>query len=67
MIVHKVDVICCMVFNGTKLSKNSRFVTKDEWSKAAGHITGARAMLVCTVTNLQEFAECNRTPNEVAL
>jgi hypothetical protein len=66
-IVHKVDVMCAMVFKGAKLSKNSRTVTKDDWSKVSGCVTGARAMLQRTVAELREFAEGGRTPDEVAL
>ena len=47
--------------------KNSRFVTKDNWSKVAGCITKARVILVCTVSKLRDFADSSRTPNKVAL
>ena len=66
-IVHKVDVMCAMVFKGSKLSKNSRAVAKDDWSSVSACITAAKAMLQRTVVELREFAEGGRIPDEVAL
>ena len=67
VIVHKVNVMCVMVFKGVKLSKNSRVVTKDGWFNVSGCITGARAIIQRTVAELREFAKGGRTPVEVAL
>ena len=66
-IVHNTDVMCDMVFKGAKLLKNSRAVTKDNWSNVSGYITGARAMLQRTMAELWEFAKGCRTPDKVAL
>ena len=54
-IAHWVDGYSCMVFKGSRLTKNTRAVTKGKWSDVIGVIALARTYVARRIVELREF------------